>query len=178
MKDHEEFPINHPCGYRTVRRGRLGEENLRREALFREHSTQDSLRMENALDHQEPAAETSYESTRSARTISNYRYRFNRLYRLTLERMKYYGLPPDERLGIAASVKEIVDELELFAETASASNFQTYRTAVLYHLVDSVRSWGEIVFRKLQSEIDRAKKLPRHELSKPRKVTRYPTCGG
>ena len=63
--------------------------------------------MENALDHQEPAAETSNESTRSARTISNYRYRFNRLHRLTLERMKYCGLPPDERLGIADSVKDI-----------------------------------------------------------------------
>lgn len=134
--------------------------------------------MENALDLQEPAAETSYESTRSARTISNYRYRFNRLHRQTLERMNYYGVPPDERLGIAASVKDIVDELELFSQTASVSNFQTYRSAVLFHLVDSVRSWGEIVFRKLQPEIDRAKKLPRHELSKPRKVTRYPTCGG
>jgi len=52
--------------------------------------------METTLDLQEPAAETSYESTRSARTISNYRYRFNRLHRLTLEIMTYYGLPPDE----------------------------------------------------------------------------------
>jgi len=49
--------------------------------------------METTLDLQEPAAETSYESTRSARTISNYRYRFNRLHRQSLERMNYYGVP-------------------------------------------------------------------------------------
>lgn len=115
--------------------------------------------MENALDHQEPAAETSYESTRSTRTISNYRYRFNRLHRQTLERMNYYGVPPDERLGIAASVKDIVDELELFSQTASVSNFQTYRSAVLFHLVESARNGGEVVLRGLQPEIDRAKRI-------------------
>lgn len=115
--------------------------------------------METELTHQKPVAETQYESTRSTRTISNYRYRFNRIHRDTLLRLNFYGVSHEERHGCLAEVKDIVDQLEIFAQTASISNFQTYRSAVLFHLVESTQNGGEAVLRKIQPEIDRAKRI-------------------